>query len=193
MYFTEDMFEQAVIELLQGLGYTHIYAPDLNREDFSDPLMESALLDSLVRINKKLPIEAVHEAIAKLRNFEGGSLVEKNKTFTGYLQNGVEVKYFYKGEERASIVYLIDYDKAENNTFYVVNQYTYIENGNNGILVVVFNRLAVGVGTHREGGIHRSHSGKHSRIFLEHIPGFASAHGEAGGEDALFINRILFF
>ena len=72
--FTENTFEQAVIELLQGLGYNHIYAPDLNREDFSDPLMESALLDSLVRINKKLPIEAVHEAIAKLRNFEGGKI-----------------------------------------------------------------------------------------------------------------------
>ena len=131
MFFNENTFEQAVIELLQGMGYTHIYAPDLNREDFSDPLMESALIDSLVRINKKLPVEAIHEAIAKLRNFEGGSLVEKNKIFTGYLQNGVEVKYFYKGEERASIVYLIDYDKMENNTFYVVNQYTYIENGNN--------------------------------------------------------------
>ena len=127
MHFTEDMFEQAVIELLQGMGYTHIYAPDLNREDFSDPLMESALIDSLVRINKRLPVEAIHEAIAKLRNFEGGSLVEKNKIFTGYLQNGVEVKYFYKGEERASIVYLIDYDKVENNTFYAVNQYTYID------------------------------------------------------------------
>ena len=79
MFFNESTFEQAVIELLQGLGYTHIYAPDLNREDFSDPLMESALIDSLVRINKKLPVEAIHEAIAKLRNFEGGSLVEKNK------------------------------------------------------------------------------------------------------------------
>ncbi len=131
MFFTESVFEQAIIELLQNLGYTHIYAPDLNRTDFSDPLMESVLLDSLVRINKKLPAEAIREAISKLRNFESGSLVQKNKIFMGYLQSGVEVKYFDKGEERASIVYLIDYDKVENNTFYAVNQYTYIENGNN--------------------------------------------------------------
>ena len=66
MHFTEDMFEQAVIELLQGLGYTHIYAPDLNREDFSDPLMESALIDSLVRINKKLLTYKPKCAILKL-------------------------------------------------------------------------------------------------------------------------------
>lgn len=131
MHFTEELFEQAVIELLEKMGYTHIYAPDMNREDFSSPLLESALLDSLVRINKKLPIEAINEAIYKLKNFESGSLVQKNKTFMSYLQNGVEVKYFFKGEECSSIVYLIDYSKADNNTFYAVNQYTYIENGNN--------------------------------------------------------------
>ena len=131
MHFTEELFEQAVLELLQNMGYTHIYAPDMGRTDFSSPLMESTLLDSLVRINKKLPIEAINEAIYKLKNFESGSLVQKNKTFMGYLQNGVEVKYVYKGEERNAIVYLIDYNKADNNTFYAVNQYTYIENANN--------------------------------------------------------------
>ena len=63
MYFTEELFENAVIELFQEMGYTHIYAPDMNREDFSSPIMESILLVCLVRINKKLPIEAIHEAI----------------------------------------------------------------------------------------------------------------------------------
>lgn len=131
MFFTEELFENAVIELFEGMGYTHIYAPDMNRDDFSSPIMESTLLDCLVRINKKLPIEAIHEAVAKIKNFEGGSIVHKNRIFTGYLQNGIEVKYFYKGEECSSIVYLIDYEKIDNNTFYAVNQYTYIENGNN--------------------------------------------------------------
>ena len=131
MLFTENTFEQAVIELLQSMGYSHIYAPNMGRTDFSSPLMESALIDSLVRINKKLPIEAINEAVYKLNNFESGSLVQKNKTFMGYLQNGVEVKYVYNGEERNSIVYLIDYNEVDNNTFYAVNQYTYIENSNN--------------------------------------------------------------
>ena len=131
MHFTEELFEQAVIELLEKMGYTHIYAPDMNREDFSNPFLESTLLDSLVRINKNLPIEAINEAIYKLKNFENGSLVQKNKAFMNYLQNGVEIKYFSKGEECSSIVYLIDYTKIDNNTFYAVNQYTYIENSNN--------------------------------------------------------------
>lgn len=131
MPFTEEMFENAVIELFENMGYTHIYAPDMDRTDYSDPLLLSDVRDSLVRINKGLPIEAIDEAISKLKNIDTGSLVQKNKVFMGYLQNGVEVKYFHKGEERSSIVYLIDYSKPDNNHFYVINQYTYIENGNN--------------------------------------------------------------
>ena len=130
MFFTEDTYEQAVISLFEGMGYEHIYAPDLER-DYSRPLMDSVLQDSLVRINKNLPLEAIQEAIQKLNAFDSGTLVQKNRIFTDYLQNGVEVKYFYKGEERSSIVYLLDYSNVKNNTFYVVNQFTFIENGNN--------------------------------------------------------------
>ena len=131
MHFTEDMFEQAIIELFEKMGYTHIYAPDMGREDYSSPLLEDVLRDSLVKLNKGLPLDAITEAIGKLRNFDTGSLVQKNMQFMDYLQNGLPVKYFHKGEERNSIVYLLDYKNASNNTFYVVNQYTFIENGNN--------------------------------------------------------------
>lgn len=130
MHFTEDMFEQAVVELLENMGYTHIYAPDMER-DYSSPLLDSVLMDSLVKLNKGLPLDAITEAINKLRNFDTGSLLQKNMQFMDYLQNGVQVRYFVNGEERTSIVYLIDYKTVANNSFYVVNQFTYIENGNN--------------------------------------------------------------
>ena len=130
MHFTEDMFEQAVIELFENMGYTHIYAPDMDR-DYSSPLLEAVLQDSLVKLNKGMPLDAINEAISKLRNFDTGSLLQKNMQFMDYLQNGIPVRYFVKGEERNSIVYLIDYKIVSNNSFYVVNQFTYIENGNN--------------------------------------------------------------
>lgn len=130
MHFTEDLFEQAVIELFENMGYTHIYAPDMER-DYSSPLLNSVLQDCLVKLNKGLPLEAITEAVSKLCNFDTGSLLQKNMQFMDYLQNGLPVKYFYKGEERNSIVYLIDYKNVRNNAFYVVNQFTYIENGNN--------------------------------------------------------------
>lgn len=130
MHFTEDMFEQAVIELFENMGYTHIYAPDMER-DYSSPLLDSVLMDSLVKLNKGLPLDAINEAINKLRNFDTGSLLQKNMQFMDYLQNGIPVRFFVKGEECTSIVYLIDYKTVSNNSFYVVNQFTYIENGNN--------------------------------------------------------------
>lgn len=129
-FFTEDTYEQAVIELFEHMGYEHLYAPDLDR-DYTSPLLDATLWDSLVRINRSLPAEAIDEAISKLRSFESGSLVQKNAVFTDYLQNGIPVKFFVRGEERASIVRLIDYAHTELNTFYVVNQFTFIENGNN--------------------------------------------------------------
>ena len=129
-YFTETNYEQAIIELFQNMGYSHLYGPNLER-DYSSPVLEDTLFDCLVRINKNLPIEAIHETIAKLKNFDSGSLIQKNAAFMGYLQDGIEVKYFYKGEERSSVVKLIDFNTVKNNTFEVVNQFTFIEGGNN--------------------------------------------------------------
>lgn len=128
--FTEDTYEQAIIELFENMGYDHIYAPDLDR-DYTSPLLDSILIDSLVRINSGLPMEAIQEALSKLRNFDTGSLLQKNAIFMDYLQNGITVKFFVKGEERSSIVRLIDYENEKNNSFYVVNQFTFLENGNN--------------------------------------------------------------
>ena len=132
--FTEDTYEQAIIELFENMGYEHIYAPDYER-DYTNPLLESVLKDNLVRINSDLPEEAIQEAISKIKNFDTGSLLQKNVIFMDYLQNGITVKYFVKGEERSGIVHLIDFeaerDKKKRNSFHIVNQFTFLENRNN--------------------------------------------------------------
>ena len=130
IFFTEADYEKSVIELFQNLGYSYIYAPELER-DYSCPVLESTLQDCLVKINKNLPYAAIIEAIGKLRDFESGSLLQRNEIFMNYLQNGIPVKYVEAGEERTNIVYLIDYDNVDHNDFCVLNQFTYIENGNN--------------------------------------------------------------
>lgn len=127
--FTEATFEQAVIELFESMGYTHLYAPDLER-DYADPLLADVLREALARVNPGLPEDAMEEALTKVRNLDAGSLVQKNQRFTDYLQNGVPVKHFVKGEERSTLVKLIDYDHPQKNTFHVVNQFTFQENGN---------------------------------------------------------------
>ena len=127
--FTEDTFEQAVIELFETMGYTHIYAPDLDRADYTRPLLDDRLGDSLRRVNRGLPGAAIDEAILKLDSLDSGSLVQKNRVFMDWLQNGITVKYADKGEERSGIVRLLDYDRPEQNEFLVVNQFSFTENG----------------------------------------------------------------
>lgn len=93
MSYAEANYENAVIEIFKDtLGYDYVYAPDLVR-DYTDPLYSDELLASLRRVNSTLPYTAVDEAIYKLRNFEGGSTLQKNNHFMDYLQNGVSVSY----------------------------------------------------------------------------------------------------
>ena len=136
--YTESDYENSIIELFQNnLGYEYAYGPDIER-DFYNPLYEEVLLDSLYRLNKGLPDDAIQDAIFKLKNFENGELVQKNSVFMDYLQNGIPVRYFLCGEEHSSIVYLVDYKNPDNNSFIIANQWTFIENSNKRPDIILF-------------------------------------------------------
>ncbi len=137
-FYTETDYENSVVELFRNdLGYEHVYGPNIER-DFRDPLYEEVLVDSLNRLNRALPFDAIQDALYKLKNFENAELVQKNNLFMDYLQNGIPVRYFENGEERSAIVYLVDYDNPGNNSFIVANQWTYIENSNKRPDIILF-------------------------------------------------------
>lgn len=135
--FTEASYENSIIELLEGLGYTHIYGPDVTR-DVRSPLMLDEVRLSLERTNPDVPSAAIEEALYKIRNYEAGSLVSKNEVFTDYLQNGVSVSYQDKGETKSNIIYLVDYENPSNNNFVVANQWTVEEYETKRPDVVIF-------------------------------------------------------
>lgn len=138
MSYTEANYENAIIDLFQNeLDYDYIYAPNIDR-DFKSPLYDEVLEESLRRINKGVPYEAIQDALNKLRNFENGELMQKNAVFMDYLQNGIEVRYTEKGEERSTIVYLVDYGNIDNNSFIIANQWTFIENSEKRPDVILF-------------------------------------------------------
>ena len=136
-FYTEADYENSIIELFQNMGYRYVYAPDLER-DFRSPLYEEELVSALHRLNPKLPEDAITDALFKLKNFENAELVQKNELFMDYLQHGIEVRYFVKGEERSGLVYIVDYKNPENNSFVVANQWTFIENSNKRPDVLLF-------------------------------------------------------
>lgn len=135
--FNEASYENSIIELFENMGYTHAYGPDVNT-DHHNPLRAEELRSSIERINPSMPSVAVDEAIQKLANYEAGSLVSKNEIFMDYLQNGIEVSYHLNGENRAALVYLVDYKNINNNSFVVANQWTFEEYETKRPDVVIF-------------------------------------------------------
>ncbi len=138
IFFVEADYENSIIELFQNdLGYEYTYGPDIER-DFYSPLYEDVLIESLYRLNRGIPDDAIQEALYKLKNFENGELVQKNAIFMDYLQSGIPVRYFVDGEERSSIIYLVDYKNPDKNSFVVANQWTFIENSNKRPDIILF-------------------------------------------------------
>lgn len=138
MKYVEENYENSIIELFKNdLQYHHVYGPNIER-DFYSPLYEDVLLESIERINDGLSQSAIDEALYKLKNFENGELAQKNMVFMDYLQNGVPVRYFDGSEEKSAIVYLIDYNNVNNNSFIVANQWTFIENSNKRPDIILF-------------------------------------------------------
>lgn len=135
--YNEASYENSIIELLENMGYTHIYGPDIER-DFSSPLYDEVLEESIRRINPDLREAAIADALYKLRNFENGELVQKNDVFMDYLQNGIQVNYYDNGEQHGDVVYLVDYKNRDNNSFIVANQWTIVENSNKRPDIIVF-------------------------------------------------------
>lgn len=136
-FYTEADYENSIIELFQNLGYRYVYAPNLER-DFHSPLYEEELEEALYRLNRNLPEDAIQDAVYKLKNFENGELAQRNAVFMDYLQHGIEVRYFVKGEERSALVYLADFMNPDNNSFVVANQWTFVENSNKRPDVLLF-------------------------------------------------------
>lgn len=135
--FTESNYENALLELLDNLGYEHLYGPDIER-DYRVPFYGTQLSHSLMLVNPTKPAAAIEEAIRKVRDIDSGTLVQKNQQFMDYLQNGVEVSYMHKGEAVNDIVYLIDFAHPDRNTFQAINQWTYMEKSEKRADIIIF-------------------------------------------------------
>ena len=92
--FSEDTYEQALIELfqsLEGKQFRYQYGPNIER-DYTNPILDDVLQESLQRINPALPQCAIDDAIKKIHQIEGSSLYECNFKFTQMMQYEIKVK-----------------------------------------------------------------------------------------------------
>lgn len=135
--YTEASYENALMSLFEEMGYRHVYGPNVERDN-TCPLYMEELQSALYAINSGLTQAAVDAAVEKILHIENAALLEQNKVFMDYLQNGVPVHYMETGEERHTLVRLADYGNAERNLFTAVNQWTVVEHSTKRADIVLF-------------------------------------------------------
>ena len=132
--FTEDLLEQAAIEILEELDYSYEFGPDIaydgdspERSNYKDVILEQRVRDALFNINRHLPEEALEEAYRKIITFNSPILVDNNKDFHKLLVEGIDVSFSKNGEIKTEKAYIIDFNNVRKNDFLVVNQFTIVE------------------------------------------------------------------
>lgn len=128
---TENEIELFALTLFEKLGYSYIYAPEIERSH-EEVLLKDRLFDALVRINSgakaPLPQSAIEDAIKQIQRIKSSELLGDNEAFHKLLVEGVKVDVQREGITRGEIVHLIDFDNVSNNDFVVANQFTIVEN-----------------------------------------------------------------
>ena len=133
----ETDVEEAALAWLGTLGYEILHGPDIaagepaaERSDpnFRDVVLHGRLQKALFRLNPGLPNEALEDAYRKVLGNDASSLLERNRAVHGKLVDGVTVEYRRKdGSIAGSQARIIDFDRADENDWLVVNQFTVSE------------------------------------------------------------------
>ena len=130
---SEDHIEQVVIQEFIELGYHYLNGADISPDgnsqerEYNEVVLKSRLQNAIALINPTVPADAQEEALRKVLRSDSPNLFHNNYQFHKYLTDGVDIEY-RKGDRIAGDkVWLIDYEKPENNEFLVINQFTIIE------------------------------------------------------------------
>lgn len=156
MIFSESTLEEAAINWMGGLNYSHRYGPDIaydgfspERPDYQSAILPQRLENTISKLNPDLPAHVREDALRQISNLNQPSLLLNNHEFHSFLVNGVPVEYkLPNGNETTANVRLIDFEDLDNNDWLVVNQFTVIgpEKHNRRPDIVVFiNGLPIAV------------------------------------------------
>ncbi len=152
---TEADVEQAALAWLRGLGWRVARGPDIapgapeaERADYGQVVLERRLRDALALLNPSLPAEALDDAFRRLARPEGATLEARNREFHRMLVNGVTVEYRTDGGAiRGAQARAVDFEDPAANDWLAVNQFTVTENRNTRRpdVVLFVNGLPLGV------------------------------------------------
>lgn len=122
----EHTVQQAAIEWLQALGYTHQPGNILAR-DLKKVVLEGALRTFLKQNYPDLPQTAIQEVLTAFTQHEGMDVDYRNRDFHRKLTQGIDVSWKdAQGKEYAKHVYPINYAEMERNQFICADEVTVI-------------------------------------------------------------------
>ena len=132
-FISEDNIEQAAIKLLVD---SHKYSaincytrdpemlPDNSgRNNKKQVVLPQVLLEQLIKLNPEIPEETIKTEWEALC-YTPATYDTMEVNYKNYLKlkNGIDVIYQKNGKKESNKLYLIDFNKPENNTFHVVSQ-----------------------------------------------------------------------
>ena len=152
---TEDQLEQLALQWFQDTGWSYANGADLapegataERADFRAVVLKARLAAAVRRLNPKLPPAAVEEVVHVVTTPTETSLARNNRAFHRLLMDGVKVEFTNaQGEKETDHAQLVDFARAANNDFLVVNQFTVTgtKKPRRPDLVVFVNGLPLGI------------------------------------------------
>ena len=93
-HYTEDSYEQTILDLFGELGYEVLHGPGVDAEtgrDLMDATIPGKLREAMLCINGADKSASVDEAIRKIRELFSQPLIPTNVLMTDWLQNGIDV------------------------------------------------------------------------------------------------------
>ena len=128
---TEHDLEQACIGWFRELGWSHVPGEAISpggahpeRKHYTQIILRRRLHDALSRLNPELPAEAHDEAVKRLLQYAGQSLVDANREIYTWLRDGILVEVELDGHRGVRSAQVFDFDDPDNNDWLIVNQFT---------------------------------------------------------------------
>jgi len=141
----ESTVQNAAIEWLQALGYTHQVGNALDRKDLKKVVLENDLRAFLRTTYQGLPPAVIDEAIAIFTQHEGMEVAYRNHDFHKKMTQGVTISWKdAQGREYAEHIYPFNYQDVSKNKFCCVDELTIIgRNTRRTDLLIFINGLPI--------------------------------------------------
>ncbi|MBN1189348.1 MAG: restriction endonuclease subunit S [Dehalococcoidales bacterium] len=108
-----------------------LYDSPARRTSYEEVILKHTLESAINRLNPTLPPGARQEAFKAVLSVFSPQLITANEAFHKMLAEGVPVSINKEGQERGERVWLADFQNADRNQFFAINQFTVNEKNQN--------------------------------------------------------------